>query len=138
MDISTLDTVSEDDGTLVHLKSVTGDLLYDGEGESRTPVTIRVAGTYSERYRKAQKRLKERNIRAARRNEDFDVDTLDAGSLELEVAAIIEWTFTSGGQPFPITATNWKALISRQPQWQEQVATAMTDHARFFTTSSTG
>jgi hypothetical protein len=28
-----------------------------------------------------------------------------------------------GGQPFPITPDNWKALAAKQPQWQEQVAT---------------
>jgi len=135
MDITTVGTVAEDEGTLVHLKDVAGELLFDGEGEAQTPVTIRVAGTYSKRYRTAQKKLKERNIRAARRNEDFDADKLDDGTVELEVACIMEWSFTSGGQPFPITAGNWKALVAKQPQWQDQVSTAMTDHARFFSAS---
>jgi hypothetical protein len=138
MDITTVTTVSEDAGTLVHLKDVAGELLYDGEGDAKTPVTIRVAGTYSERYRRAQKRLKDRNLRGARRGEEFGADTLDAGTIELEAACIVEWTFTAGGQPFPITANNWTALVAKQPQWQEQVSAAMTDHARFFASSSPG
>lgn len=136
MDITSIATVSEDEGTFVHFKDAAGDLLYDGEGESRTPVGAQVAGTYSDRYRKAQKQLKERNLRAARRNEAFDADTLDAATLALEAAAIIRWTFTANGEPFPITAVNWAALVAKQPQWQELVAAAMTDHARFFTSGS--
>lgn len=134
MDINTVSTVTEDEGTLVHLKDVAGELLYDGE----TPVTIRVAGTYSDRYRKAQRKLKERNIKAARRNEEYSADTLDEGTIALEVACIIEWSFTANEQPFPITAANWKALIEKQPQWQDQVSAAMTDHARFFVSTSPG
>jgi hypothetical protein len=140
MDITTVDTVSEDAGTFVHFKDVAGELLYDEEGEGeakkRTPVGAQVAGTYSERYRTAQKKLKEQNIRAARRGAEYDADRLDEGTLELEAAVIIRWTFTAGGAPFPITAANWKALVQKQPQWQDQVSAAMTDHARFFAKSS--
>jgi hypothetical protein len=138
MDITTVETVSEDEGTFVHFKDAAGELLYDVAGETKTPVGARVAGTYSERYRKVQRKVKERNIRAARRNEEWDADTLDARTFELEAAAIIEWTFTANGQPFPITPDNWKALVAKQPQWQEQVDKAMNDHARFFSKKSAG
>lgn len=132
MDVTTISTVSEDEGTVVHLKDAAGELLFDGDGESKTPVTIRVAGTYSDRHKKAQKKIKDRNLRANRRGQDYTADTLEAGTTELEAACIIEWTFTANGQSFPITAANWKALVAKQPQWQEQVALAMNDHARFF------
>lgn len=136
MDITTVETVSEDEGTFVHFKDAAGELLYDVAGETKTPVGARVAGTYSERYRKVQRKVKERNIRAARRNEEWDADTLDARTFELEAAAIIEWTFTANGQPFPITADNWKAIVAKQPQWQGQVDQAMNDHARFLARKS--
>jgi hypothetical protein len=138
MDITTVGTVSEDAGTFVHFKDVTGALLFDGEApaegqaDTRTPVGAKVAGTYSERYRKAQKKVKEQNIKAMRRNEDFDGDALDERTFVLEAACIIEWTFTANGQPFPVTVENYKALVAKQPQWQEQVDKAMHDHARFF------
>lgn len=138
MDVTTVQPVSEDAGTPVHLKDAAGELLYDGDGDAKTPVIIRVAGSYSERYRKAQKKIKERNIRAGRRGEEYTADMLDNGTVELEAACIIEWTFTAAGAPFPITADNWAALAAKQPQWQEQVAAAMHDHARFFVKSSTG
>lgn len=136
MDVTTVGTVSEDSGIVVPLKDAAGDLLYDGD--EKTPVIIRVAGTYSERYRQAQKKIKGKNIRALRRSEEFTVDTLDASDFELEAACILEWTFTANGQPFPITADNWKALAAKQPQWRDQVTAAMTDHARFFANKSPG
>lgn len=136
MDVSTVTTVSEDEGTFVHFKDVTGNLLFDGEGEAKTPVGARVAGTYSERYRKALKKVKERNLRAARRNEEYDADTMDDRTFELEAACLIEWTFTTNGQPFPITPDNWKAIVAKQPQWQGQVDQAMNDHARFLARKS--
>jgi hypothetical protein len=138
MDISTLETVSEDEGTVIHLKDAAGELLFDGQEPERTPVTALVAGTYSQRYRKAQKKVRERNIRAARRNEDLDGDALEDRELELEAACIIAWTLTANGQPFPITMDNWKAVVAKQPQWREQVQQAMTDHARFFAKKSAG
>lgn len=138
MDVTTINTVSEDDGTFVHFKDAAGELLYDGEGEALTPVGALVAGTYSERHRKAQKKIKERNILASRRGQEYTAETLDAGTAELEAACIIEWTFTANGQPFPITPDNWRALIAKQPQWQDQLSAAMNDHARFFAKSSPG
>lgn len=135
MDISTIGTVSEDAGTVVHLKDIEGDLLFDVNGETKSPVTIRVAGTYSERYRKAQKKVADRNLQRARRGQDFDSDTLDEGTFALEAACIIEWSFTASGQPFPITAGNWAALVAKQPQWQGQIQRAMGDHASFSTAS---
>jgi hypothetical protein len=141
MDINSVGTVSEDAGTFVHFKDVEGNLLFDTDESmvgGTVPVGAVVAGTYSSVYRKAQRKVKEKNLRAARRNEDFGVDTLDDSTIDLETACILSWTFTSNGQPFPITADNWRAIAAKQPQWQEQVQAAMTDHARFFSKKSTG
>lgn len=136
MDINTIGTVTEDSGIVVHLKDVEGELLFDGDGEKRTPVTMLVAGTYSDRYRKAQKKFKDKNLRLARRNQDFDAEALDEGNLGLEVACILEWPFTANDKVLPISVENWKAVIQKQPQWQGQVQAAMNDHAAFFSKSS--
>lgn len=136
MDITTVSTVSEDEGTVVHLKDAAGELLYDADGDTKVPVEVVVAGTYSAAYRKAQKKVRERNIRAVRRNEEWDADTLEDRELELEVACVLRWSFTALGQPFPITLENYKALIAKQPQWQEQIQKAMNDHARFLARKS--
>lgn len=136
MDITTVATVSEDEGTVVHLKDAAGELLYDVDGEKKTPVEMVVAGTYSSSYRKAQKKVRARNIKAVRRNEEWDEDTLEERELELEVACILKWPFTANGQPFPITVENYKAIIAKQPQWQGQVQAAMNDHARFLAKKS--
>lgn len=132
MEIGAIGQVSEDEGVLVHMKDAAGNPLFEGEGDAKTPVNWRIAGTYSKRYRAAQRASKEKNLRAARRNEDFDVDDLDAVQIGLEVACIMEWHLTSGGVPFAITAENWKAVIDLQPQWQQQVQKASADHAAFF------
>lgn len=138
MDVTTIETVSEDTGTIVHFTDAAGEPLYDGEGDTKTPVTALVVGTYSERYRKALKKVTDQNIRANRMGERVDSERVDANTFRLEAASIIEWSFTANGQSFPITADNWKALVAKQPQWQDQVASAMTAHARFFVKKSPG
>ena len=131
MDITKLDTVSEDEGVVVHLKDVRGTPLMDGT----TPVTARVAGTYSARYRAAQKALRQNQTKLLRRGQQPDEDFLDDAQFALEAACIVEWTLTSGNFPFPVTTENWRAVAEKQPQWREQVQHAMTDHERFFVTS---
>lgn len=144
MDINTIGTVSEDAGTFVHFRDAAGELQFDGEApeegrpDTRTKVGATIAGTYSERYRKAQRKVKEQNIRAVRHNEDVNAELVEAREHALEVACIIDWTFTAADKPFPITIENWKALFAKQPQWREQVQSAMHDHARFFPKTSAG
>jgi hypothetical protein len=140
MDVSTVTTVSEDEGTFVHFKDAAGELLFDveGEGESavRKPVGVRVAGTYSSQYKKVTRKVRERNTKRRSRGMELDADVVDANGNEIVAACILDWTFTANGQPFPITGDNWGALIAKQPQWEEQVDAAMVDHARFFVKSS--
>ena len=131
MDISTLGTVNEDDGIVLHLKDVQGELMYDGEGDSKTPVVIRHAGTYSKTYRKALADVIKKNSKAARRGVTLDAESAELAALTVEAACIFEWTFTSGSRPFPITPDNWRALIDKQPQFQDQLRESMSDHERF-------
>ena len=131
MDILSLSTVSEDDGTVVHLKDVSGNPLYDGPDDTK-PVVMRIAGTYSARYRKAQKAVRDAQTRAMRRGGSLDGEQIDAAQYELEAACILEWTFTIGTSAYPISPENWRAIAEKQPQWREQVQNAMGDHERFF------
>lgn len=135
LDITELSSVSEDEGIDVPLKDVLGEPMTVGSGESATPLVLRVAGAYSDRYRAAQKKLTNARIQAAKRGKgELDADALDDSERLLEAACILAWPFTSGGQPYPITAANWSTLLSKQPQWQAQVWAAMHDHAGFFGT----
>lgn len=137
MDISKLSTVAEDDGVVVHLKDATDEPMFDGTGEDAKPVTLRVAGVYSSFYRAIARKETERGILRARRtgNKSVDVEELEESRIREQAACIREWSFQSGGKPFPITADNWKALLAMQPQWQQQVHEAMHDHAAFFARS---
>jgi hypothetical protein len=124
----------EEEGTLVPVKSVTGEVQYDGEGDATKPVTIRVVGTYSKTYRRASFALRERvrKFRTTRTSEQQDQH-----AIELIADCLLGWEgITNGGQPFPFTRDNAIALLTNCPWVREDVEAAMGDHERFFSTSS--
>jgi hypothetical protein len=131
MDISSIGTVNEDDGIVLHLKDINDELMYDGTGDAQTPVTIRHGGTYSKVYRDALAAVVKSNSKVARRGGVLDAETAERAALRVEAACIFEWSFTAGGKPYPITPDNWKALVDKQPQWQDQLRVSMNDHERF-------
>lgn len=132
MDIDTIPTVDEDTPVFVHFKDLEGKLLFDVDGDKKTPVGADVVGTYSSYFADAKKRMGESAKSKYRAGGELDPE---AGAFELEAALIRRWTFTSGGKALAINGPNWQALIVKQPQWREQVNLATSDHARFFTKS---
>lgn len=124
----------EEEGTLVTVKSVTGEVQYYGEGEAKKPVTIRVVGTFSKTYRRANFALRERvrKFRTMRTSEQQDLH-----AIELIADCILGWEgITNGDQPFPFTRENAIALLQAAPWVREDVEAAMGDHQGFFSTSS--
>jgi hypothetical protein len=130
MDIDTLAEVSEDEGVIVHLRDRDGKLEYDGD----KPVTMKVAGQYSERYRKAQRAITERNLK--KRSSGIDVDYLEKVPLELEAACIVEWPFSASGKPLPVSPTNWSAIIGKRPWYRPQIREAIERYTDFFAENS--
>lgn len=117
----------EDEGAVVHVRSETGERLYDGD----VPVTITVAGTYSTRYKAAT--LAQRNRALKTRQADFDAERLDENALAIMSACVISWQgFRAGDVPLAPTPQNVRAVFERAPWIREQVEAAMTDHAAFF------
>ncbi len=133
MDISNNKSVAEreDEGTVVHVKDVTGEPQYlDGK-----PVTIAVAGTYSSTYRKAVAANRDKWLK--RRSQTLDGEHLDKQALETTVACIKGWDgFTAGESPFPFTKANALVLLEGAPWIREQVESAMGDHESFFKPAS--
>lgn len=144
MNISTLTpvAVAEDEGRPVHLKDAAGNPMYDGEGDTKTPIAPVVSGTYSTFYRAAQRKLKIKALAASgRSNNDLTdermlatmVDEGEDHEFALEAACIRSWPFTvDDDKPYPITGRNWKALVEIEPQWRGQLRVQMHDHASFF------
>lgn len=132
MDINSIETVSEDAGTDIIMQDSRKRPMRDENGEA---IVFRVGGTYSESYRKAQRKVRDRSIAASRHNEEIGADDLDESQFELETAVIIAWPLTASGIALQITVENWRAVALKQPRWREQVQAAMNDHARFFTQS---
>lgn len=134
MDISTSKHLAqqEDDGITITISGPDGDKLTQDDGV--TPVTITVAGSYSQRYRKAANANRDKLLK--QRTRTVGADDLDRQALDLLAACVIAWDgFTDDGKPYPLTRENAVALFDACPWIREQVESAVSDHARFFTKS---
>lgn len=130
MDIAKLKPTKQDEGVRVHFKNADGEYEYEGEGDDKKPVTALVAGEYSERHKKATRKLTEKSLK--RQDVTLNVETLDERSRDIQAACIIEWDFTADGKPFPITGKNWAAILSVKPEYEKQVASAIYSYSSFF------
>jgi hypothetical protein len=118
----------EEAGTLVHLKDESGEKQYFDKNGVQAPVTIKVAGTYSKRYRRATDANRDRLLK----RRSIDGDQVNEQALATIAACIIEWDgLTAAGQPFPFSKENAMVLLDTCPWIREQVETAMNDHAVF-------
>lgn len=132
-------SAAEDQGTVVPLKDVHGLPMFYGPEDALKPVTVTVAGTYSERFRKAERAF----IEGMGRSRDVSglSASLDRRGEILAAGCVVAWDgiFEDATEttPIPATAEN-AATIFRSARWVfEQVWAAMNDHARFFPKPST-
>lgn len=136
MEIGNSKTVAEreDRGTLMHVRDENGELQYDGEGDSKKPVTLRVAGTYSSIFKKARERQRDKNLKAKRNV--FGADLLGRQELEVIAACVLAddfGPFTSNGKNFDYSKENVILLLEAAPWIREQVEETMGDHQGFST-----
>jgi hypothetical protein len=114
----------EDEGVEFHVRGPAGEpLYYQGD-----PVTIRVAGTYSNVYRKAEEAFERRKWKAS-----FSTDQYArARRHAVDARCILAWHgFVSAGQP--VELTHEMAIKAVDTPWlYQQIASAMTDHEGFF------
>lgn len=124
----------EDEGLVIHVRGADGEPLYFGE--ARTPVTLRVAGTYSAVYRAALNRQRDRLVKLRRGK--LSGELVEEQQLELQAACVLGWEgFTMNGIPTDCRPENVKQLLVAAPWVREQVEEAMNDHEGFTKSNST-
>lgn len=125
----------EESGTTFQVNDEKGEPDFNGEGDSKTPVTITVVGTYSRTFRRARERQREKNLKRGRGA--LTAEMLAKQETEVLADCILGWEgFTSEGKPFPYTKEN-AILLLESAQWiREQVEEAMGDHQGFSTAPS--
>lgn len=135
MDITKLKPTKQDEGVLVHFRDASGEPEYDVEGETKKPVTALVAGEYSERHKKATRKLTAKSLK--RQDAVLDAEGIEERALEIQAACIITWDFTANGKPLPITPTNWAAILAVRPEYEKQISSAIYGYGSFFAQPST-
>ncbi len=127
---------TEDEGQILEIHDHRGaPLTFTAPDGTEKPVTVRVAGTYSKVYRRAQEMLRERQIR--QRRAKLTGEAVTRQSVELVAACILGWDgFFNAGQPLAYERENVIEVLTRAPWIREQVEEAMVDHEGFFTSSS--
>jgi hypothetical protein len=122
----------EGQGTLVELLGADGEPMQVGTGETATPVTVRVAGTYSRRYKAAERVAADAMIK--RKKKTLTPEEQEHRMMTLAAACVIEWHgIFAHGEPLPCTESNVLAVFTAAPWIYQQVLEAMQDHSRFFT-----
>lgn len=114
----------EDEGQWIEIKDETGQVYRD---HSDQPVRMRVVGTYSARYRRAEESLTDRVIKRSRKAADFRRDRID-----LVAALVVEWNgFYKAGKPLDCTRENVAEVLDAAYWIRAQVEEAAEDHAGF-------
>lgn len=129
----------EDEGVVVHIDDpVTGEPAY--YGTDRKPVTVTVAGSYSQRFRDAEARRLAKWAKQRRTPKGAEVSE---SQIETTAACILGWDgifdkpVEDGGAPLPCTPENAQRLLKVANAIYQQLWEAMHDHERFFGTGST-
>lgn len=121
----------EEEGVLVQIRDPQGEPAMVGD----QPVTVRIAGSYSKRYRRIQEGQTQRMLK--RRQVALTAEQLTANRVELVAGCILDWSgFTNGGQPYPFSRDNATHLVTVAPWIRDQLEEAQGDHASFSASSS--
>lgn len=126
---------AEDEGTVIHIRGIDDLPVFYQQGDSKEnkPVTIRVAGVHSRRYRRIEEQLRRRKIKA----HQLTGEAIYEDNLERVAACTLEWEgFHAEGKPLQCTTDNVKQVYKQCPWVLEQVLEAMNDHSRFFSSGS--
>ena len=115
----------EDEGIVVTINDERGETMHFGDGQ---PVTVRVVGTYSKKYRDAERLRVDRRFKRG----GVDPDVIRKEALELTAECVLEWSgFFDAGKPLDCTRANVVRVLDAVPWVRQQVEVAMEDHAGF-------
>lgn len=129
LDLSTThDTAAvEDEGIRITLNDEQGDPYTDPD--TGAEITALVAGTYSKRFTKAQRKINERTARAPGK---LTAEQREKNAFETFAACVIEWDLVHAGAMAPPAP-----IFAQKPHIYEQIVNAATNHAAFFAARST-
>lgn len=99
-----------------------------------TVMRIRLASPDSEAFRRVDRRIKNRNMQAARKSKGgLTIENLDASGLELLTGVTLGWeNVTLRGEPWLFSAENARKLYEDFPFIREQVDEFLAERAHFF------
>jgi hypothetical protein len=123
----------EDAGTDVHLRGLDGALLYADKAKKQK-LFIKMAGTYSKRFRRIADEQRDRQLKNRRR--EVTAEQLTQNQMELTSGCVVSWNITLNARPVPVTPENATMVFTRAPHWKEQCEEGMQDHAGFSKTAS--
>ncbi len=127
---------SSEDGAILHLKDMAGRLAY---AEDKSPVTIRLAGTDSARWRKANDAVGNQRLERARSGGKVTFEELTEENALLVASVTLGWSgiVWPEGKPLDFTVDNAKKLYLAAPYIYEQVNEFVGKRANFSPASST-
>lgn len=132
MDLGQLDTcAAAEDGVDLQLKhpGTLAPLTQDDTAE--TPITIRLAGQDSARFRKAERANRDKRLRGGFRRTPTAAE-LDAEGLELLTNCTLGWSgIVLDGAPLEFTTANVRMLYKRLAWVREQVDAFVGERAYF-------
>jgi len=125
----------EDSGYDMPVKGINGEPAFwkNPETGNVEPVTIRVVGANSSRFRAIEKKLRERVLKP----KQFTGQAMYEDSVEKAAACTLGWNgIHDRGNPAPFSVNNAKVLYKKLPFLLNQVTEAMNDHSLFSESSS--
>lgn len=120
----------EGQGRVVHITDPSGEPAFYGEGENQKPVTVKIAGSYSPKYRQILDHQTQRMLK--RRQSTITREQLAENRAELVAGCILEWDgFLIKGEAFPLTKDNAMTLVKKAEWIRTQLEEAQNDHEGF-------
>lgn len=99
--------------------------------------TMTVTGSDSEAVRAEEDRATQRSIQRGTKRIKTTAKHIADNRVRMAAAAVVEWTWTSEGQPFPCTPDNVRVMLASAPHILRQVEEGIAAHADFTTKPST-
>jgi len=121
----------EDKGIDVELLGLDGEwMLFKGENGTEENVSMKVVGTYSTRYRRAQETQTTKTLRK-RSSSNLGRD-LGERRIELVASCVLSWNgFYHKGTPIAFGRNNVIKVLEAAPWIREQLENAMENHEAF-------
>lgn len=121
-------TEMEEAGSWIEIVGTEGEPLVHGPDD--VPVRIKVAGSYSKRYRKLTHAQTTKAVK--RRTTQITGELLARQRLEVVAGCVLAWEgFYNAGAPLECVRENVKIVLDGFPYIMEQVEAALEDHEAF-------